>query len=247
MEDPSLSYVESTVRLESFVGAAALVAALTGCQDPAGPSGVSSDCSPCLDPQILQVLATHAHDLSLSASLLAGHASAREMVCFFQAPGLSGDVAVPGTFITPAEICSDAVTFDPFCEENRCSSLSCTGEGAGWVVRYWLAEEASSSGFVFDSGRIDCAWKEGASGIEFTLQTAASDSVGRVWNADGGGTMEPDALQATETFSELCAAGPLTLTVRSSSSGDRATLGIGARVIAELDAGGQLVPTSSCR
>ena len=39
--------------------------------------------------------------------------------------------------------------------------------------------------------------------------------------------MEPEAIRATETFSELCAAGPLTLTVRSSSSGDHATLGIG--------------------
>jgi hypothetical protein len=59
--------------------------------------------------------------------------------------------------------------------------------------------------------------------------------------------MEPEAIRATETFSELCAAGPLTLTVRSSSSGDHATLGIGARVVAELDTEGQLVPTASCR
>lgn len=59
--------------------------------------------------------------------------------------------------------------------------------------------------------------------------------------------MEPNALEATETFGELCAAGTLTLTVRSSPSGDHATLGIGARVIAELDAGGQFVPNASCR
>jgi len=154
------------VRLESFVGAA-LVAVLSACRggEPSltGPNGVSSDCSS-LDPQILEVLASHAHDLSLSASLLAGHASAREMVCFFRAPGLGEDIAVPGTFIAPVEICSDPVTFDPFCEENRCSSLSCTGESAGWVFKYWLAEAAISSGFVFEAARADCAWKEGTRG-----------------------------------------------------------------------------------
>jgi hypothetical protein len=171
------------VRLASFVGAVALVGALSACggdePPPAGPNGVSSDCS-CLDARILEVLATHAHDLSLGAGLIAGRASAAEMVCFFLAPGLGEGVAVPGTFITPFEICSDPVTFGPFCEESRCSSLSCTGMGAGWVFKYWLAEAASSSGFVFESARVDCTWKDGTSGIEFTLQTAATDSAGRV-------------------------------------------------------------------
>ncbi|HSF19369.1 MAG TPA: hypothetical protein VLK65_27845 [Vicinamibacteria bacterium] len=239
---PSLAVPLKAIAILTTVLATALAACHS---DPTGPS--ESDCSACLEPQILDVLTTHIHDLEASANLLTGHPSEREMVCFFSAPGLTGDYGVPAAFIFPVEVCSKPVQFDPYCEDNRCSRLSCTGEGAGWVVSYYLEQPASYSTFQFASARLDCAWRESAPGISFTVQTLATDAQGRRWDMAGSGTMDPNALDATETFPALCPRGALALRVRSSPSGGEATLSLGGVPIAVLDASEKLVPTGSCR
>jgi hypothetical protein len=168
-----------------------------------GGSDSGSHCADYLDEEVLGVLSVHAHDLSLSAILLAGHASEREMVGFFVVPGLSGEDGVPGSFLIPVDTCSEPTMFDPFCEMNRCSRLACTGEGAGWTVSYWLEEPAQIAEFDFESARVDTTWADGATGIGFELQTAATGPGDRAWDVIGSGTMDVDAIEATVTFQKL--------------------------------------------
>lgn len=216
-----------------------------------GTGGASSSTgggSSCLPPDVLGLMQAHLDDLDATAGLMAGHPGELEATGFFLAPGLPRPPAVSNVFAGPLiQVCSAPMFYDPYCEEGRCSRIECTGDGAGWIFHFYLQTEPfQSGGWSFAHANVDIAWADGATGVTFTIDVAATGPANHDWTLSGTGAMDTAQLDVTESFPSLFAAGASTLTYTDTPQGFTGALVVAGVTVATADAQGKLQPTGNC-
>ena len=206
--------------------------------------GVTDECP---SAEVLAAIDQHAHDLVATAGLLAGHPGASEANGFLLAPGLPAPPAISAVFAGPLIMpCSAPLLYDPYCEEGRCSQIECTGEGAGWIMHFWLEPAFTADDWDFDDVTVDSLWVDGDPGITFDIATVSTGPDGVDMSMMGDGAMDLDGMTVTEVFANLHDAGPTTLEYTDDAVGFSGQLTIADVVVATVDAGGHLVPTGDC-
>jgi hypothetical protein len=206
--------------------------------------GVADECP---SAEVLAAIDQHAHDLVATAGLLAGHPGPSEANGFLLAPGLPSPPAISAVFAGPLIMpCSAPLSYDPYCEEGRCSQIECTGEGAGWIMHFWLQPASMSGDWDFDDVTVDSLWIDGNPGLTFDIATVSTGPDGVDMSMTGNGEMDLGGMTVTETFPALHDAGPTTLEYTDDAAGFSGQLTIADVVVATVDAGGHLVPTGEC-
>lgn len=213
-----------------------------------GSGGAGQGGSSCVDDVTLAILQAHLTELVASAQLMATHPGELEATGFLLLPGLPKPPGIISVFAGPlVQKCSAPSTYDPFCEEGRCSQIECTGAGAGWEMHHWIEPKPLTTGeWTFDDARADTAWADGATGISFTLSAAAVGPADADWSLQGQGVMDLDLLQVTEAYPGLFAVGAATLDYSSSPQGTTGDLVVAGVTVATTDAQGHLVATGDC-
>jgi hypothetical protein len=199
----------------------------------------------CLPPMILAAIDQHAHDLAATASLLATHPSTNEVTGFLLAPGLPDPPALPASFAGLFMPCSDPTMFTEYCEMGRCSQIECTGEGSAWIHHLWLEMPLSEDPWAFDEVDVWLHWS-GGDGVNFDIETSQMGPGGVDVSLVGAGEMGVDSMSVSETFDSLHDAGDAVLEYAEDPAGYSGQLTIAGVVVAEVDAGGHLVPTGDC-
>lgn len=208
-------------------------------------SSTSGDIEDCLPPEIFAAIDQHAHDVNATASLLATHGSQNEVTGFLLAPGLPAPPALPGSFAGLFMPCSEAVLFDEFCQEGRCSQLECTGQGAGWIHHLWIDPAIADDRWSFDDVHVDLQWS-GDGSTTFAITTTATGPMGTNLSLTGAGAMDDDSMSVVETFPALHVAGDAVLEYAEDAGGYSGQLTIADVVVATVDAAGHLEPTGDC-
>ena len=219
----------------------------SGSGTDAGDSGTSGGmAAACPAADVLAAIDQHAHDLVTTAGLLAGHPSASEATGFLLAPALPSPPAISSIFAGPLIMpCSTPLTYDAYCADGACSQIECTGDGAGWIMHFWLPAPLVSGGWTFDEVTVDVAWADGAPGVTFDIGAVSTAPNGEDMTMVGSGAMDQAGMTVTEVWANLDPAGPTTLeyTDGAAFSGD---LTIDTTVAATVDPAGHLVPTGDC-
>jgi hypothetical protein len=214
-----------------------------GAQDGGGGSGGGAACLP---PDILSVLDEHLGNMFASGSLLATHASAAEATAFFHAPGLAEPPGFTAIYASLFMQCGDPTLFDPYCEEDHCTRIECTGEGAGWVEHAYLdSPPFESGGFTFSAATVDNAWADGATGTTFTIAATATGPGGTDWSMTGSGALELSGVTLEEVFPNLFSQGAATLSYDSNAT-PKGGLELAGVLIAEIGSDDHLVATGNC-
>jgi hypothetical protein len=224
----------------SVILAAVLAACGDGNDDGDTDAGVGDDV--CLDAGTLSSLSEHAEQLRASAAYLSGHPGAAEAVGFFDFPALA--VKRLGVYAGPlVMVCSEPHVYEEFCEEDGlCSQIECTGEGASWLMHFWL--QGPVSGEVdYESATIDTAWADGDDGIEFTMASSAG-----AWSLTGSGAMGPETMTVEETYPDLLASAPVVVMMANTAAGGHeGSITVGGEVVATTDAqSGDFVSADRC-
>lgn len=150
---------------------------VTACIEAPEEVGAGEDFTACLPTDVLAAIDRHAMDLVGTAGALAGHPSQVEATGFLLAPALPAPPALAASFAGPLVMtCSEALVYEPSCEEGRCSQLECTGRGAGWRNHLWIEPPVESKGWTIAAVDVSLVWEEGASGTSFTIATPGSSS-----------------------------------------------------------------------
>lgn len=213
-----------------------------GAQDGGGSGGGAG----CLSPDVLSVLDEHLSNVFASGSLLATHPSAAEATSFFHAPGLAEPPGFTAIYASLFMQCSAPTLFDPYCEEDHCTRIECTGEGAGWVEHAYLdTPPFESGGFTFSAASVDNAWADGATGTTFTIAATATGPGGADWSVTGSGALAPSGVTLEESFPSLFSQGAATLSYDSKAT-PKGGLELGGVVIAEIGPDDHLVATGAC-
>jgi hypothetical protein len=199
----------------------------------------------CLPPEIFAAIDQHAHDLAATADLLATHPSQNEVTGFLLAPGLPDPPALPASFAGLFMPCSDPTMFTEYCEMGRCSQIECTGEGSAWIHHLWLEMPLSEDPWAFDEVDVWLHWS-GGDGVNFDIETSQMGPGGVDVSLVGAGEMGVDSMSVSETFDSLHDAGDAVLEYAEDPAGYSGQLTIAGVVVAEVDAGGHLVPTGDC-
>ncbi|NUP11809.1 MAG: hypothetical protein HOW73_37655 [Polyangiaceae bacterium] len=209
----------------------------------AGGTGGGAACAP---DDVLEALNVFLTDFTAATDLLSGHPGELEATGFYLAPGLPkppGVVAVyAGPLIAP---CSEPLTYDPYCEEGRCTRIECTGDGAGWIHHFYLDGAVQSDGFSVAQLDIDHAWQDGSEGTTFELSLTAAGPEQRTWDGIGTGALEPELGSVEITFAELLGHETV-LTYSVTPSTHEGSLVTGGVEVAVVDASGMLVATGDC-
>lgn len=194
--------------------------------DTGGPAD-TAEAPVCLGEPHAAVLSEHLATLRYTADAVEGHPSSMEAVSFLALPGVLGSVA---TYATLVEACSAPLTFDPACDAETCSRLSCTGDGAGWSVETWfVAEEAD--GWAVAEGRTVTTWDPDVpEAVAFTLAAGLRSPGGDDWTVEGAGAFA-GGVTLTETFAALIPGVVLTLVY----TGDAGTISVDGAVVARIE------------
>lgn len=215
-----------------------------GSSSSSGDTGTTGD--DCVMPEIdFEVLELHLADLVGIAELTATHPGPKEAVSFFTAPGYGTfDVAYAGPLIME---CSEPLMYDPYCEEGRCSQISCTGQGAGWEVRTWLEPAPVTKGdFEFSAMETKTAWADGETGMSFTLTSTAVRGQ-EDWSVSGLGTLNlAKTMTVEETFPALVPGATTVLTDAVDGQVHAGALTVDGVEIAIVTPDGHLQPTGQC-
>lgn len=206
-----------------------------------GPTG-------CVDPVVLATLQEHLDSLVATAQVMAAHPGPFEATGFLLAPGLPSPPAVSNVFAGPLITeCATPMSYDPFCEaEGRCSQIECTGRGAGWIMHHWVEPAPFTSGrWSFEEVRADTHWDDGASGVTFELEVAATGQ-GKDWSMTGTGQMDLELMEVSEQYPGLFEAGEAEVTLSSSPEATTGAVVIEGVTVAATDAQGQLQATGDC-
>jgi hypothetical protein len=213
-----------------------VLALALGCGGDSDPDG--GDETGCLEPATLTTLDMHIELMRAVAAMLAGHPGEREATGFFIFPEL--DVQRVAVYAGPlVETCSTAMSYDEYCEEDDlCSQIECTGEGAGWIMHFRLAQPAGD----YTSATVDVSWLDAATGV--TFETASSAGA---WSVTGDGAMDTTMSMTHESYPSLLAAGTIEVMVSDTSEGvHTGSVTVGGEAIATVDAAGRLVAAGAC-
>jgi hypothetical protein len=199
----------------------------------------------CLPPEVFAAIDQHAHDLAITASLLADHPSTNEVTGFLLAPGLSDPPALPSQFASLFMPCSDVVLYEPYCESGRCSQIECTGEGSAWINHMWIEPAIDGDPWSFEEVHLHQSWS-GGTGIGFDITTISTGPDGTDMSLTGSGEMDVSSMYFTETFPALHPAGLSVFEYAEDAIGYSGQLTIVDTVVAEVDDLGHLVSTGEC-
>ena len=212
---------------------------------PQGAGGAGGGEPACAPADVLEELNEFVAAYSDTVGLLAGQPGPSEATAFYLAPALPDPPAVSATFATLFMTCTEATTFDPYCELDRCSQLECTGEGAGLDNHYYLDGTVVSGEYSFEQLDIDHHWLDGAEGTTFDMTLVASGPGGRTWDATGTGALDTDSGEIELTFAALLGEETV-LTFAVTETTHEGSLVAGGVTVASVNDEGVLVATGEC-
>jgi hypothetical protein len=201
----------------------------------------------CLPDGALAILQAHLLHVDSAVGLLAGHPSDREAISFVDVPGFEG----PLSYYTLIGACTEEMSYDEYCDPSTklCSTISCTGVGAGWQVHLRNSRTIVDGDFTFTTLTSDTSWADGSDGFDWTAASAASAN-GVDWSTTAVGSVVPSgssyAWSLTETLPAMSDAGEAVLTVSHAPSGGSGTLVIGATTVATIDDTLTITTTGDC-
>ena len=223
---------------------------LLACPDEGGDTDSGGDDTgtqgACVPDDVLAVLSDFDVDLFAGGGQLAEESSATNAVGFLAVPGFG--VGMGSTVFSLIAECDTAKTYDPYCEDNTCTRIECTGAPGIWITHFTLDPLPYTEGeWTFDAASVDCEWNGVDGEFGSRIAGSATGPDGRDWTYAGTGGYTGTTYAHEVEFPSLLEAGSATLSYSTElGSQGSGALVVGGTTVATGSATGKLSSTGEC-